>query len=91
MLREFDLGDLDEVQEFAREHLEVIESLHPRDPGERADAYVARVSALPDLEDEATYQVGFLHGLIAGVGGDLDDLLDHPDDTPGSSRRPRSP
>jgi hypothetical protein len=90
MLREFTLDDLTEVQDFAREHMKVIESRHPRDPGERADAYVARVAALPRLEDEVTYELGFLHGLIAGVGGDLDDLLSDPDDTPSSTRRPRS-
>lgn len=89
MLRQFTLEDLSEVRAFAREHIEVIESSHPRGPGERADAFVARVALLPDLDDEVTYQLGFLHGMLAGVGGDLDDLLERPEDTPVSTMRRR--
>lgn len=89
MVRPFTEEDFLEVRDFAREHIDVIESFYPRDPGEHAEAFVARVSALPDLVEEATYQLGFLHGLIAGVGGSLDELLNSPEDVPPSTRRLR--
>lgn len=90
MIRPFTKEDFFECRDFAREHIDAIASFHPRDPGEHADAFVARVSALPDLVDEVTYEIGFLAGLIAGVGGSLDDLLGGPEDVPPSTRRLRA-
>lgn len=82
--------DLVEIREFAREYIAAIESHHTREPGESPDAYFERISRLSDVDTDVTYRLGFLHGLIAAVGGDLDDLLNDSDDTPASTRRPRS-
>jgi hypothetical protein len=89
MLREFTVDDLAEVQEFAREHLSAIEAHHAREPGESPAAYFDRISTLSDLDSDVTYRLGFLHGLIAGVGGDLGDLLTASDHTRGGTRRLR--
>lgn len=89
MIRPFTVDDLLEVREFALEHLAVIEERHRREPGETPEEYFSRISALPNLDTDVSYELGFLHGVIAGVGGNLDQLLNQPSDTPPSTRRLR--
>lgn len=90
MLRRFTLDDLEEVQELAREYIAAVEVHHVREPGESPSAYFDRISALPIVDANVTYRLGCLHGLIAGVGGDLDELLSASEDTPPSTRRLRN-
>lgn len=59
MIRPFTVDDLLEVREFALEHLAVIEERHPRDPGETPEEYFFRISALPNLDIDVSYELGF--------------------------------